>query len=296
MHGGLRTLDAIPRRSLPGLPLVTIVTVVRNGGAHLEQAITSVLAQDYRNVEYLVIDGGSTDSTLEIINSYADRIDYWLSEPDRGIYDAMNKGLRLAQGELIGLLNADDFYEPDAVGKVVARYLEQGLPAIYYGDNLILQDDLRLTYLNRASLRYWLGMTIYHQAMFVHCEVYRELNGYRTDYRFAGDYEFLLRAVAAEVPLVCVEGCLVTYRNTGLTSRHYAASLAEAKQINRTYFGRFSRRHAAYLAGYYRTLALHALEKLVLKVCGRPTLDRLRTFYLLKVLGKSGDVVIEQGR
>lgn len=291
MEGGRRTLGAAPRQSVPGAPLVSIVTVVFNGAVHLEQAITSVLGQSYRNVEYIVIDGGSTDGTVDIIRNYEDRIDYWVSEPDAGIYAAMNRGLQLANGELIGLLNADDFYAPGALDRVAEKYMKDGVKGIYYGDNYVLQDDLSLKYRKRASLRYWRGMTICHQAMFVHSDVYRQLEGYREDYRYAGDYDLFLRAVSAGVALVYVQAFLVNYRDTGLTSRHYAASLAEAKRINRACFGRFSSRHWAYLAGYYRTLSLHALEKIVRAACGQRALDSLRSHYLRKVLLRGEDLV-----
>jgi len=291
MHGGLRITGAAPRQSAPGAPLVSIVTVVCNGAAHIEQAIASVLGQSYRNVEYLVVDGGSTDGTLEIIRRYSDRIDYWISEADSGIYAAMNKGVQLARGELIGLLNADDFYETDALEQLVACCQDNPLPAIYYGDNLVLHDDLQLTYRRHATLRYWLGMSICHQAMFVHREVYRALCGYREDLRFAADYDFLLRAAAVRIPMVHVPAFLVNYRETGLTSLHYVASLAEARRINRDCFGRFSRRHAAYLAGYGRTLVLHALQQGVRLACGQQVLDRLRNFYLRKVLLNPADIV-----
>lgn len=291
MRGGLATTGVASRQSEPGAPLISIVTVVFNGAAHIGQTIASVLGQTYGNVEYIIIDGGSTDGTLDIVRKHEDRIDCWISEPDSGIYEAMNKGVRLARGELIGLLNADDFYEPDALERVAACFRESGIPGIYYGDNFVLQEDLHLKYRHRASLQYWLGMSIYHQAMFVHRDVYRQLDGYREEFRFAGDYDFLLRAATTQVPLVRVVGCLVNYRNTGLTSRHYAASMAEAKRINRECFGRFSRLHAAYLVAYHRTMILHVLQQLVLRLCGRQVLDRLRMFYLRRVLLKDSDII-----
>jgi glycosyltransferase involved in cell wall biosynthesis len=291
MHGGLRTADAAPRHSEPGAPLVSIITVVFNGAEYLEQAIASVLEQSYRNVEYIVVDGGSTDGTLDIIRKYEHRIDYWVSEADSGIYHAMNKGLRLAQGELVGLLNADDFYEPHALKQVMECYLKRGTAAIYYGDNLVLQEDLLLKYRHHASLRYWMGMSICHQAMFVHREIYLQLDGYSERYRFAADYDFLLRAVQAQVELVHVPACLVNYRNTGLTSRHYALSLAEARRINRGCFGLFSRLHGAFLVSYWKALIMHYLQQAVLQVCGRQTLDRLRSFYLRRILLRGADIV-----
>jgi glycosyltransferase involved in cell wall biosynthesis len=99
--GGLRTKGLFKATS-PAKPLITVITVVLNGERHLEQAIQSVIKQDYPHIEYVIIDGGSTDGTLDIIRKYEARIDYWVSEPDNGIYDAMNKGIALARGELSG--------------------------------------------------------------------------------------------------------------------------------------------------------------------------------------------------
>src|SRR5439155_13950516 len=100
-------------------PLVSIITIVYNREAYLEQAINSVLQQSYPNIEYIVIDGGSTDNSVSIIKKYASKIQYWVSEPDNGIADAFNKGLMKANGNIIGFINADDWYEPIAVEKAV---------------------------------------------------------------------------------------------------------------------------------------------------------------------------------
>ena len=100
-------------------PLVSIITVVLNGESHLEHTINSVLCQTYENLEYIIIDGGSSDGTQDIIRKYQDKIDYWISESDDGIYDAMNKGILQAKGELIGILNSDDWYELETVELMV---------------------------------------------------------------------------------------------------------------------------------------------------------------------------------
>lgn len=288
---GGRRLTGARRPSVPKGPLISVVTVVYNGEAHLEETILSVLRQGYDNVEYLIVDGGSTDGTLDIISKYEDRLDYWVSEPDRGIYDAMNKGLELAAGDLIGLLNADDFYQPGALEKVAEAYRAEGALGIYYGDNIVLQEDLGLTYRSHATLRYWMGMPMCHQAMFVHRQVYATLGGYSTRYRFASDYDFLLRAVAAKTGFLHVNHYLVSYRNTGLTSVHYTRSLAEAKRINRTYCGVFSRRHAAYCLSYLKTLTLYFLQKILGVLCGEKVLDRLRVLYMKKVIVDKEDMV-----
>ena len=108
-EGGLRT-QCYFKNSLENKPLVTIITVVFNGEAYLEETIQSVINQTYDNVEYIIIDGGSTDGTLDIIKKYENQIDYWISEKDHGIYDAFNKGISLAQGTLVGIQNADDYF------------------------------------------------------------------------------------------------------------------------------------------------------------------------------------------
>ena len=102
------------------LPLVSIITIVFNGEKHLQQTIESVLGQTYPKIEYIIIDGGSKDNSISIIEKYSSRLAYWISEPDKGISDAFNKGISKANGEIIGLINADDWYEKDAVEKIVA--------------------------------------------------------------------------------------------------------------------------------------------------------------------------------
>ncbi|HJV34180.1 glycosyltransferase family 2 protein [Geomonas sp.] len=275
------------KRSRPGLPLVSVVTVVFNGERHLEQTILSVLNQSYPNVEYVVIDGGSTDGTPAILERYAERIDCLVSERDDGIYDAMNKGIALAHGELIALLNADDYYEPDAIEQVAEAYLESPCQGVYYGNNYVLQEDLELKYSFYPSLaRCWLGMPVCHQAMFVHRQVYQEVGGYSLGYRFAADYDFLLRSMRRQVPYLPVDAFLVNYRNTGLTSTNYAASLREAKRINGDHFGTLSLPHAKYLAGYYKTLTLFWLQKAIKALLGEKLLDRLRLWYLKLFIAK----------
>src|SRR4249920_1944373 len=101
-------------------PLVSIITIVYNGELHLEQTINTVLEQSYSPVEYIIIDGGSTDNSLNIIKKYESRLGGWLSEKDHGISDAFNKGLKMVNGEIVGIINADDWYEPHTIEKAVA--------------------------------------------------------------------------------------------------------------------------------------------------------------------------------
>ena len=130
-EGGLRTKGYF-KKSLDGKPLVSVITVVLNGCKYLEQTIQSVLNQSYENVEYIVIDGGSTDGTIDIIRKYEHAIDYWVSEPDKGIYDAMNKGIALAVGDWIYFLGCDDILIKNALININLQDYETN--RVVYGD------------------------------------------------------------------------------------------------------------------------------------------------------------------
>ncbi|HLY96654.1 MAG TPA: glycosyltransferase family 2 protein, partial [Sideroxyarcus sp.] len=131
IEGGAR-LRGSRKQPLPGKPLITVITVVFNGVATLEHTIRSVIEQTYANVEYIVIDGGSTDGTVDILRKYDADIDYWVSGRDAGIYDAMNKGIALAGGDYIGMLNSDDFFaHPSALEMIAARFEARKEDAVF---------------------------------------------------------------------------------------------------------------------------------------------------------------------
>ena len=120
LKGGLRS-RGIYKHSLPGKPLITVITVVFNGAQTLRDTLESVMQQSYDNVEYIVIDGGSSDATVDILRQYDHVIDYWLSEKDGGIYDAMNKGIALCSGDYVGMLNSDDIFADGSVLQAIAE-------------------------------------------------------------------------------------------------------------------------------------------------------------------------------
>jgi len=263
IDGGLRTLGTL-KDSLPNTPLVTIITVVLNGALHLEQTIRSVIEQSYANIEYLILDGGSTDATLEIIKRYADRIDYWVSEPDRGIYDAMNKGTSLARGDLIALLNADDYYEQEAVQNVVASFRAAPRECIIYGHTRILQEDLGLDYIMTAHTDHWKGMGFSHSAMFVSKGAYDRLGGYDRRYSLAADYDFLLRAIQAGVPMRPVDAVLSNYRNTGMSASNLTKVLGEMRLISRAHYSFCSAEHLKFLLlRFGKSMLLMGLQRLI---------------------------------
>jgi glycosyltransferase involved in cell wall biosynthesis len=198
-EGGLRTKGYF-KKSYESKPLISIVTVVYNGEKYLEKTIQSVINQTYDNVEYIVIDGGSTDRTLDIIKKYEDKIDYWVSEEDRGIYDAMNKGIILSNGNIIGLVNADDFIYKDSLKKIAQIFENKEVMYTYGQIDLITEDGEKFDTAKSIGIenfRYKLfnHMPYLHPTMFIRKKVYKELGLYSLLYKLSADYDFILKIV-----------------------------------------------------------------------------------------------------
>jgi len=189
-----------------GRPLVTIVTVSFNAEKYIEDTVASVLAQTYPNIEYIIIDGGSTDGTLDTVRRHEDKISYWISEPDNGLYNAMNKGIALAQGDIISLLNADDVFYMDAV-EMAVEALNRHAQAGFTCGPVDLADPSgrvigRMDPIGSQALRarMYKEMPFPHQSMFVCRSAYEEIGTFDERYRLSADYDFLLRALEAEIP------------------------------------------------------------------------------------------------
>ena len=192
-EGGLRTKGYF-KKSYDNKPLISIVTVVYNGKKYLVQTIKSVLDQNYDNVEYIVIDGGSTDGTLEIIKKYEDQIDYWVSELDKGIFDAMNKGLLLASGDFVSFINADDRYKKNIIKKVVGNIVDHPSVDFFYGDvDVVTKNQNYLYEMSGKNRGKDLGMKIPHQSCFVRLVIHRKYQ-FDVSYTIAAD-----RVVIAEL-------------------------------------------------------------------------------------------------
>ena len=170
--GGLRTKGYF-KKALPDKPLVTVITVVFNGEAHLEETILSVINQTYDNVEYIIIDGRSIDATIDVINKYDDHIDYWVSEPDRGIYDAMNKGIRAARGTWVNFMNCGDtFHDENVIKDILTKYSDVEHDVIYSDTLLInrINDKRKLYECNHDKL------ILIHQSM-IYKKTLHDLHG-----------------------------------------------------------------------------------------------------------------------
>ncbi len=229
----------MPPTSAFTTPLVSIVTVCFNAEKHLREAMECVLAQTYENIEYVVIDGGSTDSTLAILREFEPRFAgrmRWTSEPDKGLYDAMNKGVAASTGDLVGLLNADDLYPDDAVERAVATWQAHPSAGVIYGDTCNIDEQGTRTLERPAPREITLevmmeGMIVCHQSMFVTAETYRVIGPYDTRYRILADYDFLMRCLQAGVEFANAGVNLSFFRIGGTSGQFIRALDRELTQI-----------------------------------------------------------------
>lgn len=207
-------------------PKVSIITVLLDNKRYIQDAIESVLNQTYTNIEYIVIDGGSVDGSLEIINQYKDRISHFISEPDNGVYDALNKGLALATGDIIGLLHSDDFFEnTDVVQQIVQAFLQSDCDAIYgnlkYVDNTDRDKVIRIwqsgNYLPNMFYKGWMPP---HPTFYVKSSVYKKYGYFNVSLKFAADYELMLRFILKhQIKIKYLNSFLVKMRVGGASNR-----------------------------------------------------------------------------
>jgi glycosyltransferase involved in cell wall biosynthesis len=183
---------------------VSIITICYNSEATIRETITSVLSQSYSDIEYIIVDGQSKDSTCDIVRSFGDKISIFVSEPDKGIYDAMNKGVKLATGDVIGILNSDDFYaDANVISDIVSTFKSTGAQGVYA--DLVYVDRENINKVTRTwkSGNYEEGKFLFgwmppHPTFFVKREVYEAYGHYTTELRSSSDYEFMLRVIHKE--------------------------------------------------------------------------------------------------
>lgn len=177
--------------------LFTIITVVFNEVDTVEKTINSVLNQSYQNFEYIIIDGKSTDGTVDIIKKYDKDISYWVSEKDDGLYHAMNKGIEKARGEYISFLNANDWYEPNAL-EMVNKKIEESRGLLYYGKVKKYEKGIFSGYIGiKAKTDYeqlYFGNIYCHQGLFINKTLFNQVGLYNLNYKVLADYEWLIRA------------------------------------------------------------------------------------------------------
>lgn len=220
--------------------LISIITVSYNSSKTISNTIESVLAQSYQKIEYIVIDGASTDGTVEIVKSYSIRISKFISEPDKGIYDAINKGIRLATGDIIGILNSDDFfYDDNVIQKIADAFADPDLDAVY-GDVLFV-DKNNLSKITRYYSsenfkpgKFRFGFMPAHPSFFCRRELFEKFGYYKEDYKIGADFDLLLRFVLIN-KIRCQYLDIVTtvMRSGGASNRSFKSNLALNKEILR---------------------------------------------------------------
>ena len=177
---------------------ISIITVCYNSANTLKDTILSVAKQSYKNIEYIIIDGGSKDATLEIIDQYKDTITTYISEPDKGLYDAMNKGINLATGEVVGFINSDDlFCDDNALEKVMSVFIEKNFLDSVFSDVLyVSQNDVSKIvrhWVTGAKRPFKVGWHPAHPTLYIKKKVYDNFGGFNLDFKLAADFEIMLR-------------------------------------------------------------------------------------------------------
>ena len=183
---------------------ISIITVSFNSAKTIAKTIESVLSQDFPEIEYIIVDGNSSDDTVQIIRQYENRISKWVSEKDRGMYDAMNKGIAMATGDVIGILNSDDVYMNHHVVSDLMALMEKQKAQVVFAD-LILVDPVDenkvLRYYDSSHFhpdKFRFGWMPAHPTVFVRRELYKAVGLFSTSYQIAADYEMLIRMLAIQ--------------------------------------------------------------------------------------------------
>lgn len=223
-------------------PRFSIITVTYNAEKVLEDTIQSVVTQTYKNIEYIIVDGASTDGTMEIVERYKSRIAKVVSEPDKGLYDAMNKGIGMATGDYLCFLNAgDSFHEDDTLQLMVHSITGNELPDILYGETAIVDAAGHFLHMRRLQAPEHLnwksfkqGMLVCHQAFFARHTL---MEPYDLKYRFSADFDWSIRLMKKAHTFHNTHVTVVDYLEEGMTTRNHKASLKERFRIMAKHYG-----------------------------------------------------------
>lgn len=220
---------------------ISVITVCFNAGRFIERAINSVVQQSYPHVEYLVIDGGSTDSTLSVIEKYRDKIDCLVSERDQGIYDAMNKGIRLATGDLIFFLNADDFFVHSDVLDFTVKSMRDKKADLYYGDLLILDTDGKVRCEEHDDIDKFGIFSKFPTmpSLFYRKSVFERVGFFSTEFRIVSDYFWIVSAfIECNVKAEYMNLAVTVFQIGGVSTsaRHQTLQKREKQQVREFFF------------------------------------------------------------
>lgn len=226
-------------------PSFSVITVTYNAEKVLSATLRSVLEQTYPHIEYIIVDGASTDGTLTLTEPFRDRIARIVSEPDRGLYDAMNKGILLATGDYLCFLNAGDtFHDAGTLEQIVRKLPANHLPDVVYGETALVDSQHRFLRMRRLSAPEQLtwksfkaGMLVCHQAFLARRRI---VGPYKTTYRFSADFDWCIRVLKDAKEVLNTHLTLIDYLDEGLTTQNQKASLKERFRIMSIHYGLLS--------------------------------------------------------
>lgn len=212
---------------------VSVITVCYNSARTIETTIQSVLGQTYEDVEYVIVDGGSTDGTIDLIKKYETKLSAWISGPDCGLYDAMNKGIRMATGDIVGIINSDDWYEADVIRKVAACFKDNSIDVVH-GNMTVVSEDGRCRAASAPGTDpadIFFRMAYYHPTVFVRADAYRKYGMFDLNYKIAADYQMMLRLYTAGAGFFYLNENIAYFRLGGISGEKTAwrAAMEERK-------------------------------------------------------------------
>lgn len=207
---------------------ISIVTVCFNSESTIRDTIESIISQTYQNIEYIIIDGKSNDKTIDIISEYKNAISAFISEPDKGIYDAMNKGISLATGDFVGILNSDDVLASKETISETVKFLNANQDVDgCYGDLIYVKRGNLDSFSRYFSSRFFskntipFGLTIPHPTLYLRPKLFQKYGFYKTNYRVAADFELIARMVKSGVNLIRIPFVMVKMREGGISSNGF---------------------------------------------------------------------------
>lgn len=221
---------------------ISIITVSYNSEQFLESCIQSVAAQNYTNIEYIIIDGASTDNTINIIQKYKEHVTFFVSEPDKGMYHAINKGLKMCTGEMVGLLHSDDILESESTISSIVKQAKATKSDLVYGDLLyVQQSDISQT------VRYWQAGTFTkskllagwmppHPTVYIRRNLLQQHGLYHLDYRIAADYDWMLRFLSQTITVTYLPQVLVRMRMGGASNKNLKNILIKMQDDTRALY------------------------------------------------------------
>ena len=204
---------------------VSIITICFNNASEIEYTIQSVVNQTYNNIEYIIVDGKSTDKTIEIINNYREKISKIISEPDKGIYDAINKGIRNATGDIVGLIHAgDQLYDKFVIEKVVNHFKRYNVDALYGHSKIYSSDGKRIARINKSpeyrNNLFRIGWFPSHQSFYARLDLFKEFGLYNLKYSIAADYELLFRFIYVNrITVKLLDAFIIKFKTGGTSTK-----------------------------------------------------------------------------